>query len=218
MADGVDLPARSSALLWASAGSNGGGMGAGREEADACNGLDRGAADGMDEMGKVSGSASGSHDGLLARRSCWRKGRWMEEVRGGAGGRGGWRWLAVVRRCWREAELESDGWRGIVASPRDGRELLAKICGWWSSSVPADGFVRRWLVGSLDRARWVDHPSSIGRCVAESKGEGTASSEIAAGGGVGVLGEGDGRRPAAAGLGKMMMEHHTGAQCSGGTL
>ncbi|KAL6002324.1 hypothetical protein ACLOJK_034255 [Asimina triloba] len=45
--------------------------------------------------------------------------------------------------------LARDRGHRIVAGPRDGRELLAKICGWWSSCLPmgscATGSWDRWI-------------------------------------------------------------------------
>ncbi|KAL5989034.1 hypothetical protein ACLOJK_027136 [Asimina triloba] len=101
------------------------------------------------------------------------------------------------------ADVDADRWQGRVMG------LLAVVA---RSVVGHGGRYGEAIVRCLRTSGMIDGAGLL------QKGEGAASSEIAAGGGVGVLGEGDGRRPAAAGLGKMMMEHHTGAPCSGGTL
>ncbi|KAL5985436.1 hypothetical protein ACLOJK_027420 [Asimina triloba] len=103
--------------------------------------------------------------------------------------------------------------------------LQAMVDGTWASGW------RCWVVGSVDGGGDDAGSSSAMEIAADLSAMGRwrrrgavlivggrlRSSEIAAGGGVGVLGEDDRRRPEAAGLGKMMMEHHTGAPCSGGT-
>ncbi|KAL5995121.1 hypothetical protein ACLOJK_025179 [Asimina triloba] len=122
----MDLPARSSALLWASAGSNGGGMGAGHEEADACGGLDRGAADGMDEMGKAS----------VGRRR---------------GSGSGWRWVGSF--VWRR--MDGAGRWGVADRVDRGRrahpQLLPDSCfagsGWMEGGVGICIGVARWVAG-----------------------------------------------------------------------
>ncbi|KAL6008789.1 hypothetical protein ACLOJK_022015 [Asimina triloba] len=100
--------------------------------------------------------------------------------------------------------LARDRGHRIVAGPRDGRELLTKIYGWWSSClsmgscaagswdrwIERDGWTilaRSWLAHVMGVSCWTVWPSWVtGR-----------------------------RRCRWAGLGKMM-EHHTGAPYSGG--
>ncbi|KAL5985435.1 hypothetical protein ACLOJK_027419 [Asimina triloba] len=187
-------------------------------------------------MGRAGGSSAGSTaewvDGMRSRAGLWL----MLAKICGSDWADFWAVLDLYGRdrggdCYRSrfVRLPSTVVGGGGGSSNAGStvELLqAMVDGTWASGY------RCWVVGSVDGGGADAGSSSAMEIMADLSAMGRwrrrgavlivserlRSSEIAAGGGVGVLGEDDGRRPEAAGLGKMMMEHHTGAPCSGGTL